>query len=414
VSEQWRDSKQFGTIEEGEAMRNSLTRVRHQWLVGNDELRAAASGRTVERPITVADLEGEPLFYEFEVADEEGTVATVRASASEAIGTSLLSVQLGPRGWSPEEAMRRAEAYAADAYGLTPIRSDLVCYSYPKVGVRVSVEAPGRGEASVILDAADGAPVERFGADEPEGATAYSYYREIVEPTREQRARRWAREVEERDVLSQIAPQLVEDEFIAQDSIREDLLAPWRERSTYLLRPFSSQKVLRYGPRCSPHECFQLYAQQTDVYCAVATGQMILDFYRWNYTQAEIATAMNTGSGGTDPADQVTGINSLSRNTLVATLDTTAEWAEAKAEVDANRPLKSGIPGHARAVAGWMRTASGILIGGGVTWDRSLKVYDPWPWNADACAGGAIVWEDWDAVTHTNWMTVRHRTTNCG
>ena len=50
------------------------------------------------------------------------------------------------------------------------------------------------------------------------------------------------------------------------------------------LFPFSSQKVIRFGPRCSPHECFELYAQQTNVYCAVATGQMILDFYRWYFT----------------------------------------------------------------------------------------------------------------------------------
>ncbi|MGI8807979.1 MAG: C39 family peptidase [Acidimicrobiales bacterium] len=403
-----------GTIEPEEAVRNSLARVRQQWLVGNDELRAAAGGRPAEGPITVNDLDGESLFYEYEVADEEGVVATVRASANEAIGMSLLSVQLGGRGWSPSEAVRHAEAYASQAYDAKPIRSELVCFSYPKVGVRVVLDIPGRGEASVIIDVADGLPINNFGPDEPEGVTAYSYYRELVEPTGDARARRWAREAEERETLYRVAPQLVEESFSADVSMREVLVPTFLERSAYLARALSTQKVIRYGPRCSPHECFQLYAQETDVYCAVATGQMILDFYRWNYTQAEIAAAMNTGASGTDNPEQVAGYNALSRNTLVATFDGTAAWSEAKAEIDANRPVKSGIPGHARAVAGWMRTLSGIFIGGGAFYDRSLKVYDPWPWNADSCAGGAIVWEDWDAVEHTNWITVRHRTTNCG
>ena len=172
----------------------------------------------------------------------------------------------------------------------------------------------------------------------------------------------------------------------------------------YIAFPFSSSKVIRYGPRCSPHECFQLYAQQTNVYCAVATGQMILDFYRRYFTQDQIAAAMGTDSGGTGNPGQVAGYESLSNNCLDATYDTSAAWSEAKSEIDANRPLKSGIPGHARACAGWMKTWSWSSF----SYDLSLKIYDPWPWNADICAGGAVVWEDWDAVTHTNFIYVRH------
>jgi len=77
-----------------------------------------------------------------------------------------------------------------------------------------------------------------------------------------------------------------------------------------------SSRVLKYGPRCTPHDCFMLYAQQTNVYCAVATGQMILDFHRWPFTQDEIATAMGTGAGGTDNDGQVAGYESLTNNSL--------------------------------------------------------------------------------------------------
>lgn len=44
---------------------------------------------------------------------------------------------------------------------------------------------------------------------------------------------------------------------------------------------------------------------------------------------------------------------------------------------------------------------------------RWLKIYDPSPWNEDICQGGKIVWEDWETVTHTNFIYVRHRTTAC-
>jgi hypothetical protein len=166
-----------------------------------------------------------------------------------------------------------------------------------------------------------------------------------------------------------------------------------------------TSRVLKFGPRCTSHDCFELYAQQTDVFCAVATGQMILDFYKYHFTQDEIATAMNTGAGGTTNPDQVTGYETLSGNCLDATFDGSADWAEARAEIDANRPLKSGIPGHARACAGWKRQNISLI---GQPLRRWLRIYDPWPWNADICAGGQIVWEDWDAVDHTNFIYVRH------
>jgi hypothetical protein len=135
---------------------------------------------------------------------------------------------------------------------------------------------------------------------------------------------------------------------------------------------------------------------------------MILDFYKYHYTQDEIATAMGTGSSGTGNGGQVAGYESLSHNCLDATYDSSADWSEARNEINANRPVKSGVPRHARAVAGWRRE--------NFTWPgrskkRWLKVYDPWPWNANICEGGDIYWEDWETKTHTNFIYVRHRTT---
>jgi hypothetical protein len=113
---------------------------------------------------------------------------------------------------------------------------------------------------------------------------------------------------------------------------------------------------------------------------------------------------MNTGAGGTDNSDQVAGYESLTNFSFDATYDSSAGWSEAKAEIDGGRPLKSGIPGHARACNGYRRTFGFVLSG----FDYAVHIYDPWPWNADICNGGAVYWEDWDAVTHTNWIYVRH------
>jgi len=64
--------------------------------------------------------------------------------------------------------------------------------------------------------------------------------------------------------------------------------------------------------------------------------------------------------------------------------------------------MKSGVPGHARAIAGYSRNMFSIL--GADDSDRKLFVYDPWPWNADLKAGGDVYWEDWDSITHTNFV----------
>jgi hypothetical protein len=141
---------------------------------------------------------------------------------------------------------------------------------------------------SVIVDVSDGSVVERVGKDDGEGFTAYSFYDEIAEPQREVRLRRFAQADREMDLLQREGPELFGEGRLDQIAKIRELLVP---RSLGLLDKISlySSRVLKYGPRCQPHDCFQLYGQQTNVFCAVATGQMILDFYRWNLTQAQIA-----------------------------------------------------------------------------------------------------------------------------
>ena len=138
----------------------------------------------------------------------------------------------------------------------------------------------------------------------------------------------------------------MDEDFSTDLELRSRLAIRLHTRVTLDKLVLSYQQTVRFGPRCSPHECMELYAQQTDVFCAVATGQMILDFYKWHFSQDQIAATMGTDSGGTGQSGQIAGYEGRSNGCLDATLDETAAWSEAVAEIDANRPFKSGIPGH--------------------------------------------------------------------
>jgi hypothetical protein len=398
------ESTQPRPIAAERAIEGGLVRLRKEFVAGDVTVGRMVRSRPSRQDV-IRDLDGRPLFYDVELIDEDAVTGVLRVAASETIGTSLIAVHQGPRRWDPDAALREARKVASKQQPKARILdADLVCYCYPKIGVRVLLETAG-GPTALLLDAASLEPVDRFSGGELEGLTAYSYYAEVVEPTRDRRERRFAEEQEQLETLRKATPKLVETEFRLADREIASIHARLQLEAVYAYPSILfQQRVLPYSPRCGAEENFRLYAQQTNVFCAVAAGQMILDWHRWYFTQNQIAAAMNTGSGGTSNGDQVAGYQSLTNNSFVATYDTSAQWSEAKAEIDGGRPLKSGIPGHARTCNGYKRSIRITTLG----FDYAVHIYDPWPWNANICDGGAVYWEDWDAVNHTNWIYVRH------
>ena len=132
------------------------------------------------------------------------------------------------------------------------------------------------------------------------------------------------------------------------------------------------------------HHCFSLHGQQVNDYCAVATCQMILCYYRYYFTQDQIAPACGYTAGNGCPADQSPGYESMSCNHIDASFDNAPTWQKARDQIDALHPFKSGVPGHARACAGYSRT---VFTFGGTT-EEKLYIYDPWPWNANFAVAG--------------------------
>jgi hypothetical protein len=392
-------------VERANALSHAQMVTRRAWAGGIEDMQSWVRAEFDPEPLTLFDLNGEPLFYEFTARDGKRDVGRVKAAASRLVGSAVVSIEQGARKWDPSKAAEAAIAAARKAFPRRAVKArELVCYSYPKIGVRVEIAGDDGGSA--IFDAADGSLVQQFGSDAPDGQSAWSFLESMSLSTLDARLKQYDEGDRELEAAQSASRNLFAKSYTARelDNVRAKIVLV----SDYISIPFYSSKVLKYAPRCSPHDCFALYAQQTNVYCAVATGQMILDFYRYNFDQDAIATAMGTDSGGTSWAGQETGYKSLSNGCLDAFHDYSADWAEAKAEIDANRPVKSGISGHARACAGWKRQNIFLI---GAAPKRWLQIYDPWPWNADICAGGAVYWEDWDAVTHTNFCYVRHQTT---
>lgn len=401
--------KAAAPVEKDRAAEHALMVYRRAWAGDIAGLKALATAELDPEPLEISDLSGEPLFYEFSTRDGNHEVARIKASATQRVGAPVVTVELGERRWDPAKGVARAKQQAQELFPKARVEdTELVCYSYPKIGVRVDLISESGEETSLLFDVADGSQITRFGDDEAEGQTAWSYLDALPPQRVEANLRLWQQRDQEREAAQKETPKLFARGYTAAEAAKlKDTLVL---KSPFLYLPFYSSRVLRFAPRCDAHECFELYAQQTNVYCAVATGQMILDFYRYHYDQDAIAAAMGTGAGGTSNPGQVAGYQSLSNHCLTATYDTTADWVEAKAEIDANRPVKSGIPGHARACAGWKRQNIWLI---GQSPQRWLQIYDPWPWNADICAGGAVYWENWDAVNHTNFISVRHRSTAC-
>ena len=363
----------------------------------NPDLARWAPGTVNRTPQVIYDINGQPLFYDFRVSRGKFTFGYVRVAASRLLGSSVIASELGERLWSFEAAARKLAPKVKKEFAGAKISAPrLVCYSYPKLGVQFDVDGPA-GKKRAIFDVASLARVpERVEAgDQREGFVAWSFYDSLAD---DERKRRLARFKKADGELAGLTAKMRREVLAARTVARvlDVLQLVYTRTATKLL-----QYCTHYGhTHARSHHCFSLKGQQVNDYCAVATCQMILCYYRYYYSQNDIAPALGYNAGGGCPPDQSPGYESLTCNHLDSSFDASATWEKARDQINLLRPMKSGIPGHARAVAGYSYTwwkFSGIQ-------DKKLYIYDPWPWNADYALGGAVVWEDWDAVTHTNYV----------
>jgi hypothetical protein len=362
--------------------------------------------RIRKRPVTIYDINGLPLFLDYTIVRSGEVVGTARTAASRVLGTPVVSYIVGKNTWDYEAAVEQLTPQVQRDYPTWKIRgAKLVCYSYPKLGVMFEMTDDQGQPARLIFDVADYTliPESAREAGEREGSYAWSFYGSLPEDERRRRL----------DLYNQF------------DGLRTQRAADGRAllRTETSIAKLAAMEAARWSivfnrqlqfcthytaTEARSHHCFSLHAQQKNDYCAVATCQMILCYYRYYYSQDQIAPALGYSPGGGCPSDQSPGYESLSCNHLDATFDTSPTWEEASTQITALHPMKSGISGHARACAG---VSSIISLPGGVS-SKKLYIYDPWPWNADYKLGGSVYWESWQAITHTNFVFTRLRCPN--
>ena len=374
-------------ISSREAMDHAFVSALIGTFSGMDGLKGWNGAKLYAEPVRIYDVNGELLFYEFSVVKDKKTVGVVWGSASKVLGAPPVYImQPGVRGYDPDKARSEALRIASTKYPTHDvIKTLLVCYSFPRMGIMVTLRNPKtRVETKIIIDAADYKLVPP-GDEKYEGTGYWSFYDRVPDAIRRQRIEGYEK---------------FHDHIVA--AIKQ---AEVNTGGTLVLPTFkvlASVTILTCESATVP---LTLHGQETNDYCAVATGQMILEYHGYTYTQDQIAPAMDYHPGGCSQDGQVSGYESLSHNNLNATSDLIAYWSEAKAGIDADRPLKSGVPGHARACAGYSRCN---LFGWFLS--QSLYIYDPWGQTVpDLPHEGMIYWERWDEATHTNWIHVRPR-----
>jgi len=363
--------------------------------------------RIVSRPRTVYDLSGLPLFHDFRVYRGRSQFGSIRVSANKALGDPVISTQVNPVGWDMRKARGELQRLVGRRHRGFSVRSSrLVCYSYPKLGLLATLVARDRRTRQILMDVGDftEVPMEPGPHKEGLGQIPYSLLSEISEEQEREKTQNWEKK----------------NERIGDLIRREDVLQPARfyrldepQRMKVVddifdfLLPYV-EKTLDYCCHtggCKDHDCFCLHPQENNVHCARASAQMMLCYYRYCYSQHEIAVAYGVADTALTPVSAVVpGLESLTHNCFDATLDWSVGWSECTTEINERRPFMSCVPGHARACAGTKHWNIWIVS---TPQPKYLYIYDPWPPNT-----GAISWENFDTTNHLCMFTMVRRTTN--
>jgi hypothetical protein len=339
----------------------------------------------------VYDLNGELLFYRIPLVKNKTLHGYADAAAHAALGALLLAV--APEATWDEQAIvaeaRQAflglvsesrESHRKGAYD--EIR--FVAYSFPKIAVQFLHEK----KEVVMLECFTWIPVPPASRDrkrlEPGNFERWSLLDELDERRKEENVRKFTERVRSVDELDLNVPNI--------GLISRAVLEPIASR----IRLTWTSELHFSGRSADHHVCYELRGQETSVWCVAASVQMLLDFYRYNYSQSKIAEQLGLGTL-TNPnglpyarvGDVVTQLQVMSSNALTAAMITNPRFGDFVSELNHNRPMISFIPGHSRTVAGYTESLISLL---GLVGFRGLLVYDPWPPNL----GVITRWENFD------------------
>jgi hypothetical protein len=326
-----------------------------QDFISSGSLDAKWNGATLNlKPLVIYDLNGAILTYQFTAEKNGVKIGEVNAAASKIIGAPILAIGMAPTNIGDKTIdLKIKEIINTNYPNYNLLSKNIVAYQYPKLGVLAIISNPKTGEVKrIIIDAYDYSiiPEEKSVIEGTPGA--WSFYDEMSVNQINENVQKWA-------------------------NLQKSGITP----------KYASQKTLSYTR----------YSQNSTNWCAVAVAQMNSKYYGYTRTQQAIANIMGNGGGqGSTPAMELTyytastGSGGLGKTNSIDVYSPNTNWNNAADEIDANRPLKVGNLGHARAIAGY-KIQSGT---------NYLYIYDPDPNQPNP------IWETYTG-TYNNYVYVR-------
>jgi hypothetical protein len=341
----------------------------------------------------IFDINGEPLFRRMPIVRGRQSSGYADIAVNDALGEPLVGVSIGGE-WNESSIVEQGTAAAKKGRrGLAFDKVRFVAYSYPKLALQF---LKGDQEA-LMLELGSWAEVPPAKSTDrkpmqPGNFERWSLVDELPAPAKRASAKSFAKRLEswQTPELKRIDATLISDAIFKPGEITLKLV---------------DTRELHYSNLDTDHvPCYELRGQMTSVWCVAASTEMLLNFYRYTYSQVRLATELGLGTlaspNGLPYArvgDVVTVIENLTSNSLDATMIAGPTFADFQGQIKANRPMISFIPGHSRTVAGYIRY---LLSLPGITPFKGLLVYDPWDWGPLPKHGVITRWENFATQTY--------------
>ena len=291
------------------------------------------------KPLELYDPTGQKLYYQFSVYKNNNLVGIIDIGADKKLGQTVQLVELNPKPFDATEAMKKSIEIAKNEHPDGKIKlTQMVVYDYPLIGAMTVVKDKTTGdEYRIFVDVhtLDVVP------DEPATETKrgiWSIYEQRLKNGIDENLKNW----QESDNLTKSV------EYKAAN-LEINMSTPITEENMEKL----SSNVVTTATTNTLN--VPLYGGEKTYYCGPATAQMIAKYYGVSHTQDYIYGIMGaTAPQGTTVNHQFTYYTSsqgLAKTHSAKDYD--LYFGEVVTEINNNRPIKSGVSGHARACVGY-------------------------------------------------------------
>ncbi|KKG07937.1 C39 family peptidase [Methanosarcina sp. 2.H.A.1B.4] len=308
------------------------------------------------KPVELYDINGQKLFYQFSVYKEKKLIGTIDIYADKTLGHSFNDITFDPVPYKAAEAVKKSKEIANKNYPTGEIKStNMVVYSYPKIGAMTVVKDKSGDESRIFVDAYTLDEVQDKPATETEPGV-WSMYEMKLENGVEENLKEW----EKSDQLTKSIEQAAANKGInINAAVTEENI---EKLSGDAVTPKASGITLpvpKYGQEnsvyCGPASCQMIGKYICNIY---RTQNYIYDFQGWHDHNN-----LNGGISDSDARDycyytqQQGGLGQ--RGTVI---DTTLNPMTAIGEINNNRPFFSLIKGHFRVCRGYLSSGSLVYL----------------------------------------------------